>query len=925
MTKHEFKIRTVSLLVLLTFLASCGQETNRESYKIGFSQCIFPDDLWRVQMISEMERELLFHEEISMEVRFSGHDNEKQLRHVREFIRQGVDLIIVSPFELDPVSPALEEAHQSGIPVILIDRKANSRLYTAFVGADNLKIGNIAGHLALNILKGIRDEKAPAILELTVPELASPFLERHNGFVEVVEPYLSDSVITEAYYSARIDDLRHTLLNNSNIRIIFAQTDIIGIKAKKIVDRLGLGDKISIIGIDGLAGPGGGMQAVADGVLTASILYPTGGEKAIQIAVDVLNDRYVKRNNELETTVINKDNVRLMMQQSSKISSQQNDIVRMNEKIFEQISIYRSQRNLIYIFSFTLVVGLILTAYVLKSRTEIQKINRRLSEQNEEISRQKDREMQMSKKIKETTQAKVRFFTNISHELKTPLTLILGPAERLLTELHGSPLKKEANLILSNAQRLLRLVNQLMEFRKIETGKLKLNVSQVNVFEFIEEIKESFSQMAESRKIDFRLLSDKKLVYAWIDKNMFDKVFFNLLINAFKFVDDHGRIHVVMDEDKSKNDLVIKFKDNGIGMMPEDAEKIFDRFYQVDSSKVKGTGIGLALSKELVELHCGKITVESVPDVGTVFTVTVKLGNSHFSKSEILPSHEKMELDRMDKMLSYQTDEAPEFLSSGSTSILLIEDNDDLRSYIAENLKDQYKVYEAINGEAGLTIAFDEVPDIIITDIGLPRIDGYEVIKTLKNDLRTSHIPIIALSAKDELDNKIKGIKYGADDYMTKPFSFQLLLERIHTIQINTQKLREHYLYELPPDRSVNPGELDRKFVNEFTSTVQQNITDPHLDVRILCEKLGLSKIQLYRKTKATTGYNVNEYIRNVRIKLARSILLSEDLPMSEIAHKSGYSSSSYFATIFKEEFGVTPSEYKKSRGAREAEPISKK
>ena len=905
-----------SILCLSLCLYSCSGHKLQKKYRIGFSQCTF-GDAWRQTMQKEVQRELAFHPEIELIIKDANLSAVKQIAQIQELIDEKVDLLIAIPAEAEPIAPIIEKAYNKGIPVILVDRSTLAKNYTAFIGANNYKIGIDAGTYANSLLRS-----KGTVLEIAGPDAGSSAdIGRHTGFSDIIKKYPGIRVFPR--FSADWDKFpaewerlfTKELQSLNNIDLIFAQNDRLGFAAYKVCKKLGLDKKIKIIGIDGLPGKEGGIDLVEKGILKATILYPTGGQEAIQTAVSILEKKPFQKETELSTTVIDSSNVRIMRLQAEKLLAQQEDIDARQKKIEEQIAITENQTNIILAISTTLALALIFGGILYYYLLENKKINKKLALQKEEIADQRNQLIELMARVKEATDAKFNFFTNISHELRTPLTLIMGPLEDSLSspKLHFT-IKNNLDLIQRNSIRLLRLINQLMDFRKLEEGKMKLQASENNITEFVSEIANSFRDIARKKSITYKFASKVKDLNLWFDMNMLDKVLFNLLSNAFKFTGENGTITVTIDRLPLENMALIKVEDTGIGM---DTTHAFELFYQGQSS-FRGSGLGLSLSKELIDLHHGFISVKSEKNKGTAFEIKLPLGKSHLHPDEIQGDRIQLTNTYEDARI-YITDMDPVELQGDSggidqkdQSILIIEDNDDLRAFLNKRLGETYEIHEAANSEKGIGAAFDIVPDLIISDILLPGEDGLQITERLKQDIRTSHIPIILLTAKGSMSEQIAGIKSQADSFIVKPFNLEYLEETIKNLLKNRAVLREHYTSELPTESKTNSAnKIDRKFINEFTALVENNLSNEDFAVEDICKKIGISRVQLYRKVKALIGYNVNDYILNVRLQKAKFLLAKENLTISEVSFRVGFSSQGYFSTVFKSKFGVTPSEFK--------------
>ena len=540
------------------------------------------------------------------------------------------------------------------------------------------------------------------------------------------------------------------------------------------------------------------------------------------------------------------------------------------------------------------------------------------------------------KEKEETEKLKSRFFANISHEFRTPLTLILGPAEKIISGTSDDNIK-DANTIKRNSRRLLQLINQLLDLSKLEAGKLKLEASKGNIVSFVKGVALSFESLSESKDITLRLQTDKEYIELYFDREKMMQVLTNILSNAFKFTPVDGKITVSVKE-TDKKQVEIKVHDTGIGIATEEIPKLFDRFYQVDSSltrEFEGTGIGLALTKELVELHHGSIRVESKKeDIGsegsgwTEFIVGLPMGKDHLKDEEILKDAVKvietrvfandenqliLNLPSFDSEIIREV--LPGELQEERTIILVVEDNYDMREYIKESLDTNYQIEEAVNGEQGVRKAGKIIPDLIISDMMMPKMDGNELVRILKNDETTSHIPIILLTAKAGHDDKLEGLETGADDYLTKPFDIKELQVRVRNLISTKKKLQEKYSKPenlLQGTKEQRLSSIDEKFMFRVAQVIDKHISEEEFDIEEFCGEVAMSRTQLHRKLKALTGKSASLYIRSVKLARAKKMIEEKQATISEIAYSVGFSSPVYFTKCFREEYGYTPSDLKK-------------
>ena len=584
---------------------------------------------------------------------------------------------------------------------------------------------------------------------------------------------------------------------------------------------------------------------------------------------------------------------------------------------------------ILYVFAYALSVKFNIEYFELKElkinletkvieRTEdLRKANTLLEERNSEIEKQKeeivtinDQLMDRAKKLSELDEAKSRFFTGISHEFRTPLTLIIGPLETLLPHTKDEKIKAEYNLMLRQAKRLLELINQLLELSKLQKGMMVLNIAQGNFNRFIRTIVSAYSSLANELGIQLYFLEEIKEVTYDFDKDKIEKIVTNLITNALKFTPRGGEVEIILSQSQDHRFIEVIVRDSGIGIEDIKLKNIFNPFYQIDHTVkhgFEGSGIGLALVKELVELHRGSITVQSKVNNGTVFKVQLPLENI------LHQSIEKgiKEVLNEENLIVFNEEFSFKKNPSGKTIILLVEDNADMRYFIQSNLPQEYNVVEAKNGQEGLDRANELMPDLIITDIMMPVMNGLEMTQKLKLDERISHIPVIILTAKASPESKIEGLQTLADDYITKPFSVAELTIRIQNLIATRKRLKEKFSKSI----IINPSEIvttsiDENFLQKALRAVERNMDASEFNAELFCEEIGMSRAHVHRKLKALTDQSATQFIRCIRLKRAAQLLKQKSGSVSEIAYKTGFNNLSYFTRSFKEEFGVLPSEY---------------
>lgn len=525
-----------------------------------------------------------------------------------------------------------------------------------------------------------------------------------------------------------------------------------------------------------------------------------------------------------------------------------------------------------------------------------------------------------AEKLRDLNAVKSTFFANISHEFRTPLTLIVSPLEQMMNGSFQGDFQKYYRIMHRNGKRLLDLVNQLLDLSKLESGKLKLQVAENDLGRFVSAIAYSFESLADRQHVGLQVIVPKESFTCHFDPDKVEKILANLISNAFKFTSEGGSVAVELIPEKIGEDgqrCQIIVRDTGIGIPADQLPHIFERFSKTTSSEVQpGSGIGLALTKELVELHLGQIEVESQEGVGTSFMVTLPVGKAFFKADEMvaapdLAQFKNVAVDRPEKVINSQTAIMDALSLSSKPIILIAEDNADVRGFIADQFRGTYQILEAENGKLALQKALETTPDLIISDIMMPEMDGTEFCKLLKINEKTSHIPVVMLTALAEQHDRLKGLETGADDYLVKPFDARELQVRVANLIAGRQKLQEHYRKTLNAfaPKEVKAESLDAMFLSKVRDAVEANLDDENFSVVELGGQVGMSRSQLHRKLSALTGFSPNEVIRNMRLERAKQLLEQKAGNASEVSYMTGFNSPAYFAKCFKDYFGVTPSE----------------
>lgn len=902
----------LSILCLAGILMSCTQKHTR--YRIGVSQC--SDDEWRHKMNNEIVREALFYDGVEVEIRTAKDNNRNQIADIKYFIDKKVDLLIVAPNEAAAITPVVEKAYRQGIPVVVIDRKILSDKYTAFVGADNYEIGKDVGQYILNRLHG-----KGKVLEITGLEGSTPAMERHKGLTDVLkeEPGIEitasvDGAWLQSVAGEKMDSVFQT---NKNIDLVFAQNDRMAIGAYLSARQQQLEKEMLFVGIDALPGKKYGVEQIINGVLDATFIYPTGGDKVVQVAMDILEKRPYERDTKLSTALVDKTNARVMQLQTDHITEQDGKIERLNNQVNEYLSRYSAQTMFLYACLIILLLFAALLAIIVRAYWTKNRMNMELSRQKKKLEEQRDQLISLSKQLEEATHAKLVFFTNVSHDFRTPLTLVADPVEQLLEDKALTPRQQSLlKVVHKNVHILLRLVNQILDFRKYENDKLELVRANMNLRVQLQEWSHSFQTLALKKHIHFVLeVNDDRADYLMaVDAEKMERVYFNLLSNAFKFTPENGTITVTLStltKEEGGRYARLVVADTGSGISVQHIRHIFDRFYQIDVNHA-GSGIGLALAKAFVELHGGEITADSVEGKGTVFTVDIPMTVVEEPSADLVQEPRITQQTVVEELEDMETEE--QIPDENKECILIIDDNADVRDYVKSLLKEEYTVIEAPDGRAGLKKAMKYVPDAIICDVMMPVMDGLECCRKLKTELQTSHIPVMLLTACSLDEQRIQGFECGADSYISKPFNSKLLLVRLRNLMDNHKRLKQFFGDKTTLSKE-SVSEVDKGFVDRFRELIEENLADSELSVEDLGGKMGLSRVQLYRKIKALTNYSPNELVRIARLKKAASLLASSEKTISEITYEVGFTSPSYFTKCYKDYFGESPTDFLKRRG----------
>lgn len=904
------------LLLMLPLFLSCGGSAKKQ-YVIGVSQC--SEDVWREKLNEELRIAALYYNNVDLRIKSAYDDVKLQTEQINSFVDEGVDLLIVAPGQVT-ISPAIDRAYEKGIPVIIFDRRTRSDKYTAYIGADNKEIGSsMAEYLAGALTSGGR------ILELSGLYSSSPAIERQQGFDSVVATRPGLEIVAQAHAdwteegAFRVMD---SLLSKSHPQFdcLFAHNDRMAMGARRAAAKHGLDiNSIQFCGIDAMPQNGGGMRLVTDGTLFASYIYPTRGDEVIQLAMNILTKKDYKRENQLSSALVTRDNARVLLMQNDETARQQDHLTTLRSRVDQAASDFNTQRIYLLVLLVFVVLLIVACAFAIRAYVAKARINSRLHDSMR-------KQQAMTEEMERMTQTQLQFFTNVSHELRTPLTLIAGPADQLLEDpsVRGQH-RSMVQMIQRNTRILIQLVGEILDFRKVQNNKATLRLNRFVLAKELSTWAEDFRAAAARRRITINVITsgaagndssattDENLVIA--DRDKIEHVYFNLMSNALKYTPEGGCITTTVEH--SDHHFTITVSDTGKGIDPKELPHLFERFYQAQGS-IGGTGIGLSLVKAYVDMHHGTIEAQSEPGKGTSFVVTLPDTQPGYDPANDQKAAPRVEDKNLidDNYVSVDIDanaaadritNAEDF-DSERPLVLIIDDNNGMRAYLRSILKDKYNVSEAADGKQGLEKACREVPKLVICDVMMPVMDGLEFTRQLKQNMATSHIPVILLTARSLSEQREEGYGTGADSYLTKPFSGSVLLARVDNLLRNRTMLRSLFSGDKKEEAAEEQlGSRDQTFINRLRDSIRQNMGDSDFTVERLGEELGLSRVQLYRKVKALTGQTPVDLLKKARLERARLLVEKTDKSISEIAYEVGFTAPSYFNKCFKDEFGVSP------------------
>lgn len=916
------KLFYILSLVLILFMTGGCKE--KKIYQIGISQCSTDD--WRSKMNEEVALESMLHDDIKIEIRSANGDSRQQISDLEYFAAKNFDVIVVAPNEAEGLTPEIKKLHEKGIPIIIFDRNINDTTYSQRIAVDNIGLGKAAADYA-HFLK----PNELRILEISGLPGSTPAIERSLGFHEIIDSLGGKILATEAANWRQEDaigvaDSLLRLFPETNL--IFAHNDRMAIGAREVLEKEGRED-IKIIGID--AAPTIGLKAVEEGKIDATFFYPTEGNLILQEAIKIAKgEPYKKEIFFPATSAVDKTNVDILILQNENIKEDTKKVLDLKNKLDNYVSLHNAQTALIYAVIAILVLLFGVLFLVLRTFWAHKRHQAALLHQNKLLQEERDKQKELNERLEEATQSKLAFFTNVSHDLRTPLTLISEPVAQLNEasnlDSHQKTMMKIAD---KNVKILQRLINQILDFRKYENNKLNLTLTEVDFTASVKEWLESFQALAKRRDIRLILNSPSYPVVLALDSEKIERVFFNLISNALKYSPDNSTITVTYEIKDGV--LVFSVADTGEGIAERDLAHIFDRFFQVDRVRPRGSGIGLSLAKAFVELHGGTISVESELKKGSVFTITLPVRHVASEAAEVSSTITREEVES-----EFDFVEVDKTFEDDKPLLLVIDDNKDIREMVSELMKDEYNLITAGNGKEGIRKATKYVPDLIICDVMMPGMDGMECCTKLKSEPVTSHIPVLMLTACTLDEQRVQGFDSGADGYLSKPFSSAVLKAQSASLIANRKRIKDvlggaesnvktpskssegsanqtgKASQKMPPQSG---NDIDNDFFNRFLAIFEEKMGDPDLNVETIASELGFERTQFYRKIKAITNYSPVELMRNLRLKKARNLLMKTEKSISEICYAVGFSTPAYFTKCYREQYGETPTESRANLG----------
>lgn len=873
------------LFILFFLILGCSSKNKKPEIKIGFSQCV-SDDEWRKEMNNEIftEADLIVSHDVNILYKDAKADNSLQIKQVEELVSEGIDVLMISPNESEPLTSIVESVKAKGIPVVVIDRRITSDKFDAFVGGNNLSVGRLAGEMSIDLLYDLNIE-SPNILSITGLEGSSPAQERQRGFEDALkENNLTTQVVKSDWKkgTARklLDSISRT--NYGFYDLIFAHNDEMASSASDVF--YSSTKKPIIIGVDGLSTKGGGLEMVINNKINGTISYPPSGAKALRLAFDLALGKSVNKYNYENTFRVDNRNANTLYNEALRVRDQQEKLKSLIGN-YDTLSIDIEEKNevilWISILSGLLFVSAWLSVYFIYQKNRANKLLRTKQEvinhQNTEISQNRDQLVSALKQMEEMSEMKTQFFSNISHEFKNLLALMSLDIDKVIADSSTkSRLSRYLSMINSN-------LNRLLTYKNLDSDAYPVELKYGDLSETINEVAENFKLSVDAKKLKFNV--ETSSVFTDYDADAIQKVLSNLISNAIKYT-VKGNISIKLFEENES--IFITISDTGIGIPKNEQSKIFDRHKRssLSGEDKDSFGIGLHFCKSLINLMNGKITVESELNKGSKFTIS-------------LPKKNKNEIPQKTTFTEIDEDKSTVFIA---------EDNPHILARVVQILEADYNVIYANNGTDAYKLINYHHPDMVISDILMPGMDGIQLCQKLFENPATINIPVLLLSAVQGDDIRTQGYQTGADSFLSKPFSSDTLLARVENLIKKSAKAKTSSKFAVSV---TSKSEEDQKFLTDISDYLYTHISDYNFKIEDLLKEIGMSRSKFYRKLKGLTKLSPNDYIRKLRLDYASQIIIKADFSVAEVAYKVGFSDVKYFSKIFKKEFGVTPTEYR--------------
>lgn len=879
----RFQIISRTLLFIGVFSISACNHSNDEKEKIiGFSQC-FSSDEWRRVMNEEIMTEITLsqNEKLKLIQKNANGNTQLQAKQIQELLDQKIDVLLVSPNEAQPLTDIISKVYKRGIPVIVIDRNISNNNFSAFLGGNNFRVGEIVAEM---VNEKFAHKKNLNILQITGLHLSSPAQQRKTGFDANVDPnlkanmqYLDGNWHYEIAFR-KLDSLYR--ISKTPFDIIFAHNDEMAVAASSISKKYGASP--AIYGVDGLQSPNGGIALVRNNQITGTVYYPPGGDKAVQLAIDILNHKKVEKYNYLNVFAIDKNNVETIYAERKRIDENHGKLKKVLSLYDTLSEILKSRNRFLFIVSSLCILLIAATSLILLTIRKIKKKNQELKFRQDVIDGQynklflqKNELVDVVKKMEEIKALQANYFMDSSHELKNLLTLIQLDMDEM--EKTG----KISRSLRNNIRKLSPYARKILNYKTTtHQSESSLEFKYGNVAPIINKIIADFKPMLDAKNIT---LSTKiHNVYCDFNETAINSILSDLLNNAQKFTPENGNIEISLDTEN--DEVLLAVRDNGIGISQNKISDIFKRFYKLEDENEESFGIGLNMALTYAQKHAGNIQINSKKNHGAEFKLIFPTKQSNETKANIIAKQ-------------------------NAEKILIVEDDNAIRKRLKEILNSEYNIIEADNGKVGFEKAKYESPKLIISDILMPEMDGLEMCKMLSENPKTKFIPIIILSAVDEKDTLIKAYDLGIDSYINKPFYKDHLLARVNNVLQKRKEIGENGLLK---DGTVTLSQEDKDFLTKVKKILYANIHDGDFLVENIAEQLGMSRSKFYRKVKEITHESPVHLIRDYKLEYAAQIILRKDLSVAETAMESGFSDAKYFTKCFYQKFNIYPSHFKK-------------